>query len=179
MADSSLTTYFGKPAFHSYGNGNVLPAQGGLVYGDYMKTHNINPHSGENHPKYRQCYERAMIGNMKVKKTPGKNKKLVMESVRTRNPEPPRQAEEKRPMTAKMLDEQKNRFAILPPETKTTDVFPISQPKHKVDKKLKNEIELDKKQGKAIKKVASFETLAKASSRRSIKSARSTQRTKD
>jgi len=26
MADSSLTTYFGKPAFHSYGNGNVLPA---------------------------------------------------------------------------------------------------------------------------------------------------------
>jgi len=26
MADSSLTTYFGKPAFHSYGNGNLLPA---------------------------------------------------------------------------------------------------------------------------------------------------------
>jgi len=41
-----------------------------------------------------------MIGNMKVKKTSGKNKKFVMESIRTRNPEPPRQAENIRPMTA-------------------------------------------------------------------------------
>jgi len=41
-----------------------------------------------------------MIGNMKVKKTTGKNKKLVMESIRSRKPEPPRQAEERRPMTA-------------------------------------------------------------------------------
>lgn len=50
MADSALTTYFGKPAWHSYGNGNLMPCRGGLVYGDYLKTHNINPHSGENKP---------------------------------------------------------------------------------------------------------------------------------
>ena len=139
MADSALTTYFGKPAFHPYGNANVLPAQGGLVYGDYMKTHNINPHSGDNHPEYRQCYERAMIGNMKVKKSTGKNKKLVMESVRTRNPEPPRQAKIHRPMTAKTLDEQKKRFPILPPKTETNDSFPISQPKLRPDENLANE----------------------------------------
>jgi len=50
MADSALTTYFGKPAFHAYGNSNINPAQGGLIYGDYLKTHNINPHSGDNNP---------------------------------------------------------------------------------------------------------------------------------
>ena len=50
MPDSALTTYFGKPAWHAYGNGNVNPAQGGLIYGDYMKSHNINPHSGTNKP---------------------------------------------------------------------------------------------------------------------------------
>jgi hypothetical protein len=26
MADSALTTYFGKPAFHAYGNRNINPA---------------------------------------------------------------------------------------------------------------------------------------------------------
>lgn len=51
MPDSALTTYFGKPAWHTYGNGNVDPGQGGLIYGDYMKTHNINPHSGDNKPE--------------------------------------------------------------------------------------------------------------------------------
>ena len=33
LPDSAMTTYFGKPAFHAYGNGNVRPASGGLVYG--------------------------------------------------------------------------------------------------------------------------------------------------
>lgn len=49
---------------------------------------------------YRQCYERAMRGNMKIDKKKTKKNKLVMESVRTRNPEAPRQANLKRPMTA-------------------------------------------------------------------------------
>lgn len=62
MPDSALTTYFGKPAWHAYGNANVNPAQGGLIYGDYMKSHNINPHSGSNKPKAIQGYERTMRG---------------------------------------------------------------------------------------------------------------------
>lgn len=48
MSDSALTTYFGKPAWHAYGNGNTHPPHGGLIYGDYMKTHNVNPHSMPN-----------------------------------------------------------------------------------------------------------------------------------
>lgn len=33
LPDTALTTYFGKPAFHPYGNGNVHPTVGGTVYG--------------------------------------------------------------------------------------------------------------------------------------------------
>ena len=62
LSDSAITTYFGKPTFHAYGNKNTHPTQGGLVYGDYMKTHNINPHSGGNRPKSVQIYARAMRG---------------------------------------------------------------------------------------------------------------------
>ena len=48
LPDSSMTTYFGKPAFFAYGMGNSRPT----TANDKMKTHNINPHSGGNKPKY-------------------------------------------------------------------------------------------------------------------------------
>jgi hypothetical protein len=94
MPDSALTTYFGKPAFHSYGNGNVNPGQGGLIYGDYMKTHSINPHSGDNKPEMKQCYTRALRGHQVIVKNDkakgADRKKIVMEAKRKRTPSPPR-----------------------------------------------------------------------------------------
>lgn len=33
LPDSAFTTYFGKPAFHAYGKGNVNPTVGGVNYG--------------------------------------------------------------------------------------------------------------------------------------------------
>jgi hypothetical protein len=30
LPNSAYTTYFGKPAFHAYGNGNTKPTNGGL-----------------------------------------------------------------------------------------------------------------------------------------------------
>ena len=66
LPDSAHTTVFGRPAWHAYGNGNTNPAQGGLIYGDYMKTHNINPHSGANKPEKVQIYARAQSGQQKV-----------------------------------------------------------------------------------------------------------------
>jgi hypothetical protein len=91
MADSALTTYFGKPAFHTYGNSNIHPAQGGLVYGDYLKTHNINPHSGDNNPQGVQVYKRAMRGIQEVvsptgSRNPNKPAPIVMKSKRVRAP---------------------------------------------------------------------------------------------
>lgn len=62
LPDSAITTYFGKPAFHAYGNGNTNPTSGGTIYGDYLKTHNVNPHSGDNQPEFKQVFERAIIG---------------------------------------------------------------------------------------------------------------------
>jgi hypothetical protein len=47
LADSAFTTYFGKPAFHTYGAGNTNPSVGGNVYGEYMLTHNVNPQCGD------------------------------------------------------------------------------------------------------------------------------------
>ena len=50
LPDSAFTTYFGKPAFHSYGMANINPVNGGNIYGQYMLSHNINPESGTNLP---------------------------------------------------------------------------------------------------------------------------------
>ena len=75
LPDSAMTTYFGKPAFHAYGNGNTRPASGGLVYGSYLKTHNINPHSGDNKPQNAQVFARAMV-----------NPKVVVKGVKYSSP---------------------------------------------------------------------------------------------
>jgi hypothetical protein len=58
LSDSALFTYFGKPAFHAYGNGNTRP----ISANDKLKTHNITPHSGGNKPKYSQVHTRALMG---------------------------------------------------------------------------------------------------------------------
>lgn len=52
LADSAFTTYFGKPAFHAYGNGNTDPAIGGVNYGNNLLTHNINAECGDHPPLY-------------------------------------------------------------------------------------------------------------------------------
>ena len=62
LADSAFTTYYGKPAFHAYGNGNTKPTYGGTVYGQYMKTFNVNPHAGGNKPEYSQVHGRTLLG---------------------------------------------------------------------------------------------------------------------
>lgn len=43
-----------------------------------MKTHNINPHSGDNQPKAVQVYARAMRGRQEIVGEIVKNKPLVM-----------------------------------------------------------------------------------------------------
>lgn len=53
LPDSSFTTYFGKPAFHAYGKGNVNPTVGGVNYGHNLLTHNINAECGDNPPTYQ------------------------------------------------------------------------------------------------------------------------------
>jgi hypothetical protein len=55
MADSSFTTYFGKPAFHPYGKGNVNPA----TPASKMLSHNINACTGKQKAEYAQVFDSA------------------------------------------------------------------------------------------------------------------------
>ena len=71
LPDSAMYTYFGKAPFHPYGNANTNPTYGGAMYGSYMKTHNINPHSGKNRPLTAQVHNRAMRGGTVQIRGPG------------------------------------------------------------------------------------------------------------
>ena len=69
LADSSFTTYFGKPAFHAYGKGNTKPSVGGINYGHNMLSHNINAECGDHPPLYQQVYDSALKAG--IRKTKG------------------------------------------------------------------------------------------------------------
>lgn len=90
LPDSALTTYFGKPAFHAYGNGNTDPTYGGSMYGQYLLTHNINPHSGGNKPEFSQVHGRAMLGGTVQIRGPGSRSPKKVPMKVTRKPVPPR-----------------------------------------------------------------------------------------
>lgn len=55
--NTAFQKYVGKPAFANYGNANTKTQLGGINYGDYMMTHNINPHRLSNNPTHPQVYE--------------------------------------------------------------------------------------------------------------------------
>jgi hypothetical protein len=80
LPNTSFTTYFGKPAFENYGYGNTKPVYGGLFYGNYMLSHNLNPIEGGNLPDTKQVYSSAML-------------KTIKRNV-VRNPDPPRKVPE-------------------------------------------------------------------------------------
>jgi hypothetical protein len=44
----------------NYGGVNTNVVNGGVVYGEYMKTHSINPHTGGNRPKTEETYRSAL-----------------------------------------------------------------------------------------------------------------------
>lgn len=61
LPNSSFTTFLGRPAFENYGYGNTNPVYGGLFYGNYMLSHNINPVDGPNIPSEKQVYASSML----------------------------------------------------------------------------------------------------------------------
>lgn len=113
LPDSALTTYFGKPAFHAYGNGNTAPTYGGAVYGQYLLTHNINPHAGANRPEFSQVHGRAMLGGTVQIRGPGSRSPKKAPIKFTRKPVPPRVAPPRTYVPEKQLvDDLKKRFPI-------------------------------------------------------------------
>ena len=99
LPNGAFTTYFGKPAFENYGYGNVNPVYGGLFYGNYMLSHNMNPIDGANHPPEKQVYSSAMMKSLQRKGI--------------RKPSPPRKVPEEIRNTPEELEEIRTRCQIF------------------------------------------------------------------
>ena len=99
LPNSAFTTYFGKPAFENYGYGNTNPVYGGLFYGNYMLSHNMNPIDGANHPEEKQVYSSAMMKSVQRKTV--------------RRPSPPRKVPEEIRNTPEELQEIRTRKQIF------------------------------------------------------------------
>ena len=112
LPNSAFTTYFGKPAFENYGYGNTNPVYGGLFYGNYMLSHNMNPIDGANHPEEKQVYSSAMM------------KSLLRKGIR--RPSPPRKVPEEIRNTPEELQEIRTRKQIfqLPNNFPSRDIIP-------------------------------------------------------
>ena len=122
LSDSAIYTYFGKPVFHAYGNGNTRPVSAT----ENLKTHNINPHSGGNKPKFSQVHGRAMLGGTIHVKGPASraSRKGPIEVIR--QPVPPRvpvqrhvqtaKAESRKIMPETFLEANAKEITILPPK---------------------------------------------------------------
>jgi hypothetical protein len=112
LPNSAFTTYFGKPAFENYGYGNTNPVYGGLFYGNYMLSHNMNPIDGANHPEEKQVYSSAMMKSVQRKGV--------------RRPSPPRKVPEEIRNTPEELQEIRTRKQIfqLPNDFPSRDIIP-------------------------------------------------------
>lgn len=99
LPNSAFTTFFGKPAFENYGFGNTKPTYGGLFYGNYMLSHNINPIDGDNLPQEKQVYASAMLKSSKC--------------LKARKPEPPRKVPDEIRNTPEELKEINSRNPIF------------------------------------------------------------------
>jgi len=105
LPNTAFKTYFGKPPFENYGRGNLNPTYGGPIYGDYMKTHNINPHAGDNKPEYKQIFDRA---------------EMAATTYPDNLPEPPRKCKDEIRLSQKQVDELKRRNPRAPEKFSVT-----------------------------------------------------------
>jgi hypothetical protein len=99
LPNSAFTTYFGKPAFENYGYGNTNPVYGGLFYGNYMLSHNMNQIDGSNNPPEKQVYSSAMMKSLQRKGI--------------RRPSPPRKVPDEIRNTPEELQEINTRCQIF------------------------------------------------------------------
>jgi hypothetical protein len=58
LSNSAFRKFYQRPCQEAYGRGSTK--QGGVCYGDFMKTHNIQPHTLDNHPENYQTYTSAL-----------------------------------------------------------------------------------------------------------------------
>ncbi|CAD8180752.1 unnamed protein product [Paramecium octaurelia] len=99
IADSAFTTYFGKPAWGPYGYNNINPTVGGVIYGQHLLSHNVQPHRNKNDPYYIQTYQNAL------------RKGAAVANV---EPEPPRNCREEDRLNPEQVEALKSRNPLTP-----------------------------------------------------------------
>jgi len=112
LPNSAFKTYFGRPPFENYGRGNINPTVGGSIYGDYLKSHNVNPHSGANKPEFKQVYTQADFAATRYPES---------------QPEPPRKCKDDFRLSQNQVDELKRRNPLVPEKFKE-ESKPIIKP---------------------------------------------------
>lgn len=88
LPDSSLAA-LGKKTFHVFGRENVEPVSGGVVYGDYMRTHNVAAHDPASLQVYPSALSRKGIDVMVPEKRKVKKKKKAPRTIKPRQVEEP------------------------------------------------------------------------------------------
>ena len=58
--NSKFQSYYGRAAVETYGRANTNEPIGGIIYGNHLKTFNINPHCYTNDQKYYQTHTTAL-----------------------------------------------------------------------------------------------------------------------
>jgi hypothetical protein len=61
LSNTAFRKYFDRQCFENYGNQNVHHKGDGFVYGNYLKTYNINPHTGNNMPNNQETFYHALV----------------------------------------------------------------------------------------------------------------------
>lgn len=113
LPNSAFQTYYGKPAFENYGMGNTHPIWGGLGYGDYLKSFNINPQRGDNKPAYDQVFKSTAYASFKV----DYEKDHI-----------PKKCKEEYRLSDQALNHQKSRLKLLPEKKEVMSLGKLEKP---------------------------------------------------
>ena len=61
LSDTAFRKIFSRQVFENYGNANTIDHNDGFVYGNYLKSHNINLHTGNNLPNTEETFYHALV----------------------------------------------------------------------------------------------------------------------
>ena len=65
LSNSAFRKFYQRPCPETYGSKNTN--SGGVCYGDFMKTHNIQPHTLDSNPKEYQTFLSALNHGKRTK----------------------------------------------------------------------------------------------------------------
>jgi hypothetical protein len=77
LTDSKFQQFYQKSAPLAYGNANTNQLTGGVIYGNNLRTFNVNPHDYQNNPKYYQSYSTSLNFAHRTKRDESKHWKRL------------------------------------------------------------------------------------------------------